>query len=361
MYLANVTALNVFSFLIIFASIALYIINIGIPLFLSPSIEHLLAHHVSYNNGWLRHGRYHQFKGYSIFFKDSVGDAFFNSSKDSMKEISEKPIFVMLHGLITSSYDFSYIYSDLKLKYHVVAVDFLGLGLSDKPQDILYSFEFQAEIIEDLVRTIIRERAMYRSALTINDDKVILLSHDIGVSVAQSLIYHNILNISSSIFLNGGLIAECRHPSTFQKLLQSKFVGPTLQLIFLRKKILINTIKKMFHFTKPPSDSFLELHWELNLHKYGVLLMHKFQNYVNERETFRDLYVQSMVEKSNKISMLHINSPDDEIAGKEMAFCFQNIMQNTSAKLEFLQSNIGHYPHIEDPENVLRLIKQFLE
>jgi hypothetical protein len=210
---------------------------------------------------WKKYGRFLNHNGFAIFYKDSLGDAINKniSKKESLKVIEEilsKPIYLLLHGFPSFSIDFEPIYPHLIQKYHVVAFDFLGCGLSDKPFDVEYSFAMQANVVDRVVSTVLEERKLFRTLLKhekVENEQVDIhvLSHDIGVSVAQELLARQFseldetvvenyeiededaieknkiknrdYEISSMIFLNGGLFAETHFPT----------IGFFLLLLFL--------------------------------------------------------------------------------------------------------------------------------
>jgi pimeloyl-ACP methyl ester carboxylesterase len=94
---------------------------------------------------WICKGRFQSCKGWSIFFRDSIGDLQkeCNSSSpsplSSSEEVASRPIILLLHGLPTSSFDFKDLYEMFATKYHVIAIDLLGCGMSDKPSNISYT------------------------------------------------------------------------------------------------------------------------------------------------------------------------------------------------------------------------------
>ena len=75
------------------------------------------------------------FRGHSIhtFYRDGTG-----------------PLLVLLHGFPTSSFDWRE-FLKVDTKRSVLAFDFLGFGLSDKPRDHSYTLSWQADLTEELV------------------------------------------------------------------------------------------------------------------------------------------------------------------------------------------------------------------
>jgi pimeloyl-ACP methyl ester carboxylesterase len=76
----------------------------------------------------------------------------------------DRPHVVLLHGYPTSSHMYRHLIPLLADRYHVVAPDFLGFGLSDAPQvtDFNYSFDSLAGITAALLARLGIDRyAMY--------------------------------------------------------------------------------------------------------------------------------------------------------------------------------------------------------
>ena len=88
--------------------------------------------------------------GHSLFYREAGAPS--------------QPHVVLLHGYPTSSHMYRQLIPLLADRYHVVAPDFLGFGLSDAPQvaDFNYSFDSLAAITAVLlVRLGIHRYAMY--------------------------------------------------------------------------------------------------------------------------------------------------------------------------------------------------------
>jgi pimeloyl-ACP methyl ester carboxylesterase len=62
-----------------------------------------------------------------------------------------EPLLLLLHGFPSSSYDWRLLL-DRETEHTVLAPDFLGFGLSEKPRDHTYTLHWQADMVEELVR-----------------------------------------------------------------------------------------------------------------------------------------------------------------------------------------------------------------
>ncbi|MGH3563973.1 MAG: alpha/beta fold hydrolase [Mycobacterium sp.] len=96
------------------------------------------------------HYRYATIDGHRLFFREA-GDP-------------NAPALVLLHGFPTSSYMFRDLAPALADRYHVIAPDHLGFGLSDAPgvEEFAYTFDALSGLTAGLLRTLKVDRyAMY--------------------------------------------------------------------------------------------------------------------------------------------------------------------------------------------------------
>ena len=96
------------------------------------------------------HHRYATVEGHRLFFREA-GDP-------------HAPAVVLLHGFPTSSYMFRNLVPALADRYHVIAPDHLGFGLSDAPtvEEFDYTFDALTDLTSGLLQTLGIDRyAMY--------------------------------------------------------------------------------------------------------------------------------------------------------------------------------------------------------
>ncbi len=60
----------------------------------------------------------------------------------------DNPTVLLVHGFLGSSYDYRYLSERLEKDYHVIALDLIGFGASDKPADFDYSRASHASMID---------------------------------------------------------------------------------------------------------------------------------------------------------------------------------------------------------------------
>lgn len=77
----------------------------------------------------------------------------FGRHRVHLRELGEGPPLLLVHGLMTSSYSFRYVFEPLSKKYRVIAPDLVGTGRSDKP-DVPYTPEALALWLCELVQAL---------------------------------------------------------------------------------------------------------------------------------------------------------------------------------------------------------------
>lgn len=74
----------------------------------------------------------------------------FGRHRVHIRELGEGPPLLLVHGLMTSSYSFRYVFEPLSTRYRVIAPDLVGTGRSDKP-DMPYTPEALAIWLSELM------------------------------------------------------------------------------------------------------------------------------------------------------------------------------------------------------------------
>lgn len=257
----------------------------------------------------------------------------------------QKTHITLLHGFPSASWDWHNQWSKLEHDYNLLAVDFLGFGLSDKPKGHFFSIQEQADLVSRLLHH-----------LRINQTN--LVAHDYGVSVAQELLARSndsqsALQVDKTLFLNGGLFAESHRPLFTQKVLASPLGW--LAVKFLGKQKLKRTFDTIFGKDTPPSQEHIESIWTLLSLYRGTEVLPGLLVYVKERSIFRDRWVGAMQDSQDSIGF--INGIQDPISGEHMLEQFKELFPKSAT----LSLDVGHYPQIESPASVSEAIKTFMQ
>lgn len=279
---------------------------------------------------WRLAGRQEEFRGYGIHTHYQGGQG---------------PLLVFLHGFPTSSYDWRKaipLMPDQKL----LAFDFLGFGLSDKPRDHNYTLSWQADLTEELA-------ARYRDG-----GPVYVCAHDLGTSVATELLARDLVGelgfeLSGMTIFNGSILVERSNPTLAQKLLRGPF-GP-LAARFANEAFFRRQFSSIFSKAHPASDEAVADNWALMCFNDGNRLGHKLVSYMDERAIYADRWHGAVQRWRGELCLAW--GMEDPVAVPEVLDGLLELRPDLPA-VRF--DDLGHYPQVEDPERFVRALGQFM-
>jgi pimeloyl-ACP methyl ester carboxylesterase len=282
----------------------------------------------------LHAGNTFTYKGHPIFFRDE----------------GQGSILLLIHGFPSASWDWHGVWDVLRDKFRLVAPDMIGFGFSAKPRDYDYSIRDQADLHEALLEFL-------------GGQEVHVFAHDYGDTVAQELLRRyeerryvgkRYIMIRSVCFLNGGLFPETYRLRLTQRLLMTR-LGPLLGRLFNAWSFRRN-FSSVFGPKTQPTEEELDDFWSLIAYNEGQRIIHKLIRYIEERQHQRTQWVRVLQE--TKVPIRLINGPEDPVSGAHMAARFRELIQDADV---VLLKEIGHYPHIEDPEGMSRAFLEFID
>lgn len=280
---------------------------------------------------WRQSGTYEDFRGHRIFVRERAGDG-------------DRPPVLFLHGYPSSSYDWRGAFERLE-GHRLIVFDFLGYGLSDKPRDEVYALRLQADIAESLARRF-------------GDEPVVMVSHDMGSSVATELLARDIdgqltFTLRSALLFNASLVRERASLLWGQKLLLSP-VGPlfarlTSEFAFRRQ------FGGIFSAEHPLTPEEADDQWSLLTYNGGHRMLQRLIYYNRERVTAptSDRWHNALRDWPGRLEL--------GWAARD-PICTEAVLQavltlRPHADLSRLPG-LGHYPQLEDPDAVYTLIER---
>mmetsp|Transcript_21774 Transcript_21774/g.24302 ORF Transcript_21774/g.24302 Transcript_21774/m.24302 type:complete len:335 (-) Transcript_21774:39-1043(-) len=296
---------------------------------------------------WRAKGRYYVHDNHGVFYVDE---------KTSHKESVKSRNLLLLHGFPTSSYDFKKIWPGLTSKFsRIVAVDFLGYGLSDKPVSFNYTLHYQATMVEDLLKHLGIEHTH-------------ILAHDVGDTVFQELLAryqerqtdsneNSGVTYQSVCLLNGAVFPGEHRPIMIQRLLLNPYTGPIVSSFISYSVFKTNFLKIIGHDGDFDEQEDIMDYWSLVNHNQGSKIYNKLIKYMNDRTDHKDRWVNAL--RKNKLKTILINGPLDPVSGRHAAERFSK--ECPDASVVILKDNIGHYPQAESPKRVIEEYHKFLE
>jgi pimeloyl-ACP methyl ester carboxylesterase len=252
---------------------------------------------------------------------------------------------VLLHGFPSSSYDWRGLLP-ATTPNPVLAFDFLGFGLSEKPRDHTYTLDWQADLTEALV-----ERYFGRGP-------AFVVAHDMGTSVATELFARDLdgtlpISIAGALLFNGSIVLERATLTRSQKLLRGPF-GP-LAARLANERVFRREFGALFSPGHPLSDAEAADQWALITNDGGRALGHKLVHYLDERVRYADRWHGAIRDWRGSLSFawgLH-----DPVATVSVLDAL--IMLRPEAPVDRL-AELGHYPQIEDPAAISASLRNAL-
>jgi pimeloyl-ACP methyl ester carboxylesterase len=281
-------------------------------------------------NDWKNSGSYFLHQGNKIFFRKD-GDP-------------SNPTLLLIHGFPTASYDWELVWSELSQHYHLLALDMIGFGFSDKPEHHDYSLLNQADIHEQLLNDV-------------GVKSFHILAHDYGVSVAQELLARDTESSSRPVlesicFLNGALFPETHHQLLIQDILLSP-MGKAVAMLMTRG-LFKRQLQKIFSPLHPPTEEFIDSAWQMIRFNDGRKVLNKLIRYIPERKQRRERWVGVITNTWKPIKV--INGLLDPVSGAHLVKRYRELIASPNVTE---LPDVGHYPQTEQPDTVLSAYLEF--
>lgn len=269
---------------------------------------------------WLESGEFLDFEGHRLFARRG----------------GHGPALLLIHGFPTSSFDWARVWPTLALAFECHAIDMLGFGQSDKPDDYKYSISASADQWQMLAQS----RGL---------SEVVILAHDYGDTVAQELLARQRegrlpFRILAATFLNGGLFPEATFPLLLQKLLLGP-AGPVVARLSSYRSF-AGSLRRIC--AMPLDDTELREHWRLLVRADGRRVLPKIIQYIRERRVHRERWLAALQESD--VPLCLVNGVEDPISGVSIVRRWRELLPQ-SAVMEL--AGVGHYPQIEAADRVL--------
>lgn len=286
---------------------------------------------------WKTAGHYFDYLGFEIFYRVDG------------PPLGQAPTLLAVHGYPFNSWDWSLIWPTLTERFTVIAPDMIGMGFSAKPAAYRYSVLDHADMHEALLEHL-------------NVERCHVLAHDLGDSVGQELLArsefgeqsYGPVRYESITWLNGGLFNEAYTPRTMQKLMSGTPLGDLMSPLqgrsALSRKVLESTINEMFGPNTKPSRELMTRFHEILEFNDGKRVLHKVGRFLADRYANRNRWVRAM--RQTTVPMRLIDGPVDPNSGAHMARRYAEVIPE--ADVVMLADDIGHWPQLEAPREVLR-------
>jgi pimeloyl-ACP methyl ester carboxylesterase len=246
----------------------------------------------------------------------------------------EGPLLLLLHGFPTCSFDWRHLIALLPGR-RILAFDFLGFGLSDKPRDHDYSLAWQADLTEELVRRH-------------GGGPVQLVAHDMGTSVATELLARDIdggvgIELDEAVLFNGSMIIERASLTLGQKLLRSR-LGPVFARLSSGRFFRLQ-LGSVFGKEHPMSTDEGADQWALMRFNGGNRIADKLIVYTFERARHAGRWHGAIRDWPKPLTFVW--GMRDPVA---TTYVLDGLRELRPAAPVLELSDLAHYPQVEAPE-----------
>ncbi len=241
---------------------------------------------------------------------------------------------LLLHGFPTSSFDWRFVVQPLGETRRVLALDFVGFGLSAKP-DQRYSLFEQADIVEALVDEL-------------GVPEVALVSHDMGDSVAGELLARSLDDklgfvVTRRVLTNGSIYLPLAQLTDGQQMLLAMPDAAVGADDFPQDLIEAALAATCAPDSVPPADE-LAATAAFVMHDGGNRLLPRTIRYVEERREHESRWTGAIEFHPSPLEVIWGDA--DPIA--VWAMVEKLSAERPDAHVERL-TDIGHYPMVEAP------------
>ena len=272
---------------------------------------------------WRAAGALHDIGGQEVYVRDEPA---------ADPDPSVPPLLV-LHGFPTNSYDFASVLDALAARRRVVLPDFVGFGLSAKP-DHRYGIRGAADTIEGV-------------AAELGLTEVDVLSHDMGDSVAGELYARDLdgqlgFSVRRRVVTNGSIYLELAQLTTGQQLLLSL---PDEAVQLSDEERYTESLAATCAAAHRPSDEELAAQWELLTHNGGDRLLARTIRYIEDRRAEERRYTGAIEAHPSPLGIVW--GELDPIAVHAMT---DRLLEARPDATRTTLTGVGHYPMVETPD-----------
>jgi pimeloyl-ACP methyl ester carboxylesterase len=289
-------------------------------------------------DAWIARGRHLDVDGIDTFIVDVPA-----------AEESGRPPVLVLHGFPTCSYDWRAVLPDLARRRRVVLFDFVGFGLSDKP-DMRYSIRGYADQAAGVVRAL-------------GLDEVALVTHDMGDTVGGELLARDLdgaldFGVERRVLSNGSIYIEMAHLTPGQQFLLAlddarvELPGRGDDRGGAFKQGLAST----FAPGRQPSAAELDDQYRLVAERGGNTLMARTIRYIEDRRAEESRFTGAIERHPSPLGVVW--GALDPVAVHPMV---ARLLEARPGTPVVTLDDVGHCPMIEAPAEFGAAVASFLE
>ena len=272
---------------------------------------------------WRSSGTFLDVGGHHVFVRDEPAAA----------PDADRPPLLVLHGFPTNSYDFASVLPALAARRRVVLPDFVGFGLSDKP-DRRYGIHLSADTIEGVVAEL---------GLDARRPPHPRHGRQRRRRAARPRLDGNLrFTIGRRVVTNGSIYLDLAQLTTGQQLLLSL---PDEALALSDETRFGESLAATCAPALRPSDAELAAQWQLLTHNGGDHLLPRTIRYLEDRRAEERRYTGAIESHPSPLGIVWGDL--DPIAVHAMT---DRLLEARPDATRTTLDGVGHYPMIEAPD-----------
>ncbi|MCU1351173.1 MAG: Epoxide hydrolase [Acidimicrobiales bacterium] len=250
---------------------------------------------------------------------------------------------LVLHGFPSCSYDWRHVLPALSEERRVVLFDFIGFGLSDKP-DVRYSIRGYADTAEAVAAA-----AGFR--------QVVLVSHDLGDSVGGELLARDLagdlgFGVERRVLTNGSIYLDLAQLTDGQ---QGLLALPDERTTLTSGPAFRAGLAATFSPHHPASDAEMDAQWAFTSRLDGHTLLTRTIRYIEDRRAEESRFTGAIEAHPSPLAVIWGRL--DPIARAPMVD--RLVERRPDATVTWLD-DVAHYPMVEAPEAFAAAVQQHL-
>lgn len=251
-------------------------------------------------------------------------------------------VVLFLHGTPTWSFLYRNIIKGISGNYRCIAPDYIGFGLSDKPEQWEYNIRDHTKNLESLIETL-------------NLDNITLVLHDFGGPVGLPWAIQNHEKVKKIVLFNTWLWSQ-EEEVTFKKnkkILQSSFFHWIYKRFNFSARFLIKEAAGNSEFLTSEIKNHYTSPFSKPAERMGTIGF--LDALLYENEYFEEQFSKMEVLKEKPVLLLW--GMKDKYISKNYLSKWKNFFSNATVR-KFEAS--GHWVMEEEPKRTLREIREFL-
>jgi len=252
------------------------------------------------------------------------------------------PVLLFAHGTPEWSFGFRDLIQVLRNDYRCIAIDMLGFGLSDKPEDGVYTCQAHADRFEKI---------MDRLALK----NVTLVANDFGGGIALNYAIRHPENIASIVLFNTWMrsLKDDKHYSGPAKMMRGWFG----RFLYYKLNFPVNVIMPAAFGDKRKLTKEIHRHYKEALPAGERIAAYAFSRELLQASDWWESLWSKLTVINNKPMLIFWGMKDKFVPPYEL----ENWKRKLPSAKVIPFEDAGHFVQEEKPEEMVREIRKFLD